>query len=78
MSENELMAVADAADMIVRGYAFTRNGDTISILNLNRPMCAMVINQQGKMLETSMTPVEQAIVFKIWELNSEFMEAENA
>lgn len=78
MPENEIIAVADAADMIVKGYAFTRKGDTISVLNLNRPMCAMVIDNTGKMLESSMDPIEQAIVLKIWEADSEFMEDDNA
>ena len=78
MPEKELISIADTADMIVKGYAFTRKGETISILNLNRPMCAMVIDPKGKMLESSMDPIEQAIVLKIWETDSEFMEAENA
>lgn len=78
MPENELITVADAADMIVSGYAFTRKNGNISILNLNRPSCAMVISPTGKMLESSMDPIEQAIVLKIWERDAEFMEDEDA
>lgn len=78
MSEKELIEIADAANMIVRGYAFTRKNGNIFILNLNRPTHAMVINNDGKMLESSMDPVEQTLVLKIWENDSEFMEDEDA
>jgi multisubunit Na+/H+ antiporter MnhC subunit len=78
MSEKELMAIAEEADMIVQGYAFIRKGKNISVLNLNKPTGAIVISEEGKMLETSMDPIEQAIVLKIWERDAEFMEEENA
>ncbi len=78
MLDKELMAIADAANMIVRGYAFTRKNGNISILNLNKPSHAMVINPNSKMLESSMDPIEQTIVLKIWEKDAEFMEDENA
>ena len=35
---------------------------------------AMVISNQGKMLETNMDPIEQALVLKIWANDSQFME----
>ena len=78
MSEERIMEIADAADMIVRGYAFTKKDGNISVLNLNRPDCAMLMTPEGKMLESSMDEIEQAIVFKIWEEDSEFMEVESA
>ena len=78
MSETQIQKIADEADMIVRGYAFTKKGNNISILNLNRPDCAMLMTQTGKMLESSMDDMEQAIVMKIWREDSEFMEVEGA
>lgn len=78
MLDKELIAIADAANMIVHGYAFTRKNGNISILNLNKPSRAMVIDPNGKMLESSMDPIEQTIVLKIWEKDAEFMEDENA
>ncbi len=74
MSEEELKIIADKADMIVKWYAFTRKDDFISILNLKHPDHAMLISNQGKMLETNMDPIEQNIVLKIWESDSQFME----
>lgn len=36
MTEAKKIAIADAAEMIVGGYAFLRKGDNITIVNLNR------------------------------------------
>lgn len=46
--------VADAADVIVNGYAFTKVGDNVKVLNLNRTEKAAYLNQAGEVLETSM------------------------
>ena len=78
MSEAELRAIADNAQMIVSGYAFTKRDDGISILNLNDPDSAMLISEDGKLLETNMPPIEQVLVMKYWERNSGFMEVWDA
>lgn len=78
MPEIELTKIADDANMIVRGFAFTWKNGNISVLNLNNPTHAMVISNDGKMLESSMDPIEQTIVLKIWENDAEFMETEDA
>jgi hypothetical protein len=78
MSERELMAIADEANMIIQGYAFTKKENTVSILNLNKPGHAMVIDLTGKMIESSMDAIEQTIVLNIWERDSEFMEEDDA
>ena len=63
MTNNQLDVIADKADMIVSGYAFTVCDDGfIHILNLNSPDSAMVINKNGEMLETNMDEIEQRIV----------------
>ena len=64
MPEEKLREIADSADMIVRGYAFTRKGDNISVLNLNDGTGAMLLSPEGKLLETNMDPIEQVIVLK--------------
>lgn len=38
----------------------------------------MYFNPEGKMLESSMDEIEQAIVLKIWKEDSQFMEETNA
>lgn len=59
MTEEKRIAIADAADMIVGGYAFIRKGENIVIVNLNqKDEHAMLITKDGKMLESSMEPIE--------------------
>ena len=41
----DIMTVADKADMIINGYAFTKENDFIRILNLNNPDKAVVIDK---------------------------------
>ena len=78
MSEKELKAIADSSDMIVGGYSFTKKDDKVSVLNLNDPASAMILFMNGKIVETNMDPIEQALVLKHWEKNASFLEAENA
>ena len=60
MPEDKKWEIADAADMIVSGFAFKRCGETIQIVNLNKnEPHVMIISPSGKMLESSMDPIEQ-------------------
>ncbi len=67
-------AVAYAADMIINGYAFTRDGENIKVLNLNNPEMATVLDCDGKVLETTMCDIEIQIVKDYLIHNIEFME----
>ena len=79
MSESEKKIIANDADMIVRGFAFKRKGNRISVVNLNQNTPhAMLMAENGTVLESSMDPIEQVIVLEIWENDAEFMEAANA
>ena len=79
MTEAKKIAIADAAEMIVGGYAFLRKDDNITIVNLNRDdEHVMVITKDGKILESSMEPIEQVIALKKWKQNAQFMEDEIA
>ena len=66
--------IADGADMIVRGYAFTRVDDFIRVFNLNDRESSMVITSDGTMVETNMNEIEQALVLDIWSKDSKYME----
>jgi hypothetical protein len=66
MSEEMVRKIADGADMIVRGYAFTRADDFIRVFNLNDRESSMVITSDGTMVETNMNEIEQALVLDIW------------
>ena len=78
MLEEKIKNIADNADMVVSGYAFTKKDGMISVLNINNPEYAMVLSLDGKMLETNMEPVEQAFVMRIWEKNASLMEDDDA
>lgn len=78
MSDEQIRKIADQADMIVNGYAFTKKDGNICVVNINKPNNAMYMTSEGKMLETNMDEIEQMLVLKIWERDSEYMEAANA
>lgn len=70
----DIKQVADAADMIVNGYAFAQCAEGYRVLNLNRPDRATVFSKDGKVLETSMDDIEVRIVGDYLEKNRKFME----
>jgi hypothetical protein len=66
--------IADKADMIVNGYAFTRKSDMIQVLNLNSPDKAVVFNSDGEVLETTMDDIELSIASRYLQQNLKYME----
>ena len=75
MTENEVNEIADNANFVVSGYAFTKRDDGfISILNLNHPDCAMVVNGKNEIIDTNMDPIEQKIVTKLSGKNLQFID----
>lgn len=69
-----ILEVADAAEVIVNGYAFTKAGKNVKVLNLNRPEKAAFLSQSGEVLETSMDDVEVDIVLDYYRKNRKYME----
>ena len=67
-----IKAIADAADMIINGYAYTQQGNYIRILNLNKPNHAAVI-YDDKIGETNMDDIENQIVLDYYLNNKQFM-----
>lgn len=57
----DIETVANKADVIVNGYAFTREEDGIHVLNLNSPDKAVVFSAEGEVLETTMDDIELSI-----------------
>ena len=70
----DILQVADQADLIVNGYAFTRCKDGFQVLNLNRPNKAVVFSPCGEVLETSMDDIEINIAKEYLEKSLPFME----
>ena len=73
MSEQEREAVADAAEMIVNNYAFTKDGPNVRVLNL-RTGSASVILPDGRVSETSMEDIELDVVLAYFEKNKKHLE----
>lgn len=70
----DIIQVADGADMIINGYAFTKEKNYVRVLNLNNCKKAAVVDEMGKILETSMDDIELQIVKGYLEKNKEFLE----
>ena len=70
----DVKQVADAADMIVNGYAFSRCASGYRVLNLNRSDKATVFSQKLEVLETSMDDIEIQIARGYLEKNRGLME----
>lgn len=70
----DIKEIADAADMIIAGYAFTKYNDGIRVLNLNNTVKSAVFNKNDKMVETTMDNMELGIVQRMLLKNKIFME----
>ena len=71
---SKMIEIADSADMIVDGYAFTLDEAGCRVIDLNNAENAMVINKDDQVIETSMNDIEMSIVMGIYERNKEFIE----
>ena len=70
----DIKTIADKADFIVNGYAFTRVDDRIQVLNLNCPDKAVVFSTDGEVLETTMDDIELFIVSRYLQQNLKYIE----
>ena len=73
MSESEIVKIADAADMIIAGYAFTAEGDIVRVLNLHNTDSAAVV-YHDEIIETTMDDAELEKIKKMYRENKRFME----
>ena len=69
-----MILIADEADMIVNGYAFTKCDLGFRVLNLNRLDRALVLSLDGEVLETTMDDIEIQIVKDYYKNNIQFLE----
>lgn len=70
----DIKTIADQADIIINGYAFTREGGVIRVLNLNSPAKAVVFSADYEVLETTMDDIELSIVSRYLQQNLKYME----
>jgi hypothetical protein len=73
----DIKEIADNANMIINGYAFTREDKFVRVLNLNCVNHAAVI-LDDKVVETNMDDIESEIVIGYYRQNKHFMEEEDA
>ena len=59
--------------MIIRGYAFKRDGELVRVFNTNDGMSSMVMDDNGTTIETDMDEIEQVIVKNTWDKDSKYM-----
>ena len=70
----DIKNIADKADMIINGYAFTRSDGCIRVLNLNSPDKAAVFGLNGDVLETTMDDIELSIASRYLQQNKKYLE----
>lgn len=70
----DILKVADSANMIVNGYAFTEEKGMIRVLNLNHPERACVLTRDGGLSETTMDDIELSIVSGYYQKNKKYLE----
>lgn len=78
MNTEKIKELADNAEVIICGYAFSKCENGFSVLNLNAPDHAAIFSDKGEMLETSMDDIELSIVRDYLEKCRKYMECENA
>jgi hypothetical protein len=72
MPEAKMKEVADAADMVVNGYAYTFLGDNIRILNLRTGKAALVTPSR-EISETNMDDMDIGVAMRYLIDNEQFM-----
>ena len=79
MPDSMIKDIADKADVIVAGFAFTKmeNG-RIRVVNLEKTNEVCVLAPDGNMLETTMDDAAVCLVQAYYLKNKEFMEGPNA
>ena len=70
----DVLKIADEANLIVNGYAFSKSGCNFRVLNLNRPASACVLSADGAVLETTMDDIELSIVQDYYARNRKYLE----
>ena len=71
----DIRQVADDADVIIDGYAFSKYDTGFRVLNLNNPDNAAVFASDGAVLDTTMNDIELNIASKYLRAGLKYMEA---
>ena len=74
MPKAQATKIADAADLIVGGYAMMKHELGFRIVNLNSGN-ALIVSKDSNILETSMEDLEVEVAIGYLKTNRSFMEA---
>ena len=74
MSEEKAIEIAEAADLVLNGYAVTRDDENFRVVNLNTGKAAYVM-ASGALSETNMDEVEAEIACRIVNENRRYIVA---
>jgi len=74
MIEEKAMAIAESSDLVLNGYAVTRDGENFRVINLKTGKAAYIMGS-GALSETNMDEVESAIAVRIVSENRKYITA---
>lgn len=74
MSDEKAMEIAESADLVLNGYAVTRDGENFRVVNLHTGKAAYVM-ASGELSETNMDEVESEIACRIVNENRRYIVA---
>jgi len=72
MSEEKAIEIAESADLILNGYAVTRDGGNFKVINLRTGKAAYILSS-GELSETNMDDVESEIAMRIVRENRRYI-----
>ena len=72
MSEEKAMVIAENADIVLNGYAVTRDSENFRVVNLRTGKAAYIM-ASGELSETNMDDVESAIALRIISENRKYI-----
>ena len=74
MSEEKAIEIAEAANLVLTGYAVTRDGENFKVVNLHTGKAAYIM-ASGELSETNMDEVESEIACRIVSENRRYIVA---
>ena len=74
MTEEKAKAIAEESDLVLNGYAVTRDGENFRVINLKTGKASYIMGS-GALGETNMDEVESAIAVRIVVENRKYITA---
>lgn len=71
--EDKIKAIADEADLIVNGYAFLKNDNSIKVINLRQTEKLTILDMDGLVIFTTMDEIEVDIVLDYYNRNRKYI-----